>query len=80
MDQAQKNFIKSYIELRLAQGDRVILRTEVAEAWLAHDPQPTYGTQTQFGRKATVFMREIAEELGGHYVKDANNRRARLEF
>lgn len=77
---AQKNFMKAYVELKRSQGLTEISRKNVAEAWLREDEQPTYGTNTPFGRAASVYMKEIADELGGKYIKDPNGKNARIEF
>jgi hypothetical protein len=80
MSVAQKNFMKAFVELKRSQGHNLVTRKSVAEAWLREDEQPTYGTQTPFGRAASVYLKEIATELGGKYLKDTNGKNARIEF
>jgi hypothetical protein len=77
----QFKFFDAAVKLKLNQGEKVILRKELVEKWLAVDPQNTYGTNTPFGARATHCMRQIAQDLGGTYVSErGRNARARIEF
>jgi len=81
---ALTNLVRSLVELRLSQGEKVVYRKDIFASVYREDPRSDYGCGNPYGRDInTAMLKGIAAELGGRYVKDAAKgpkAKARLVF